>query len=230
MPQRLGDLLVAAGVLDRAGLQQALAQRERHGGQLGRCIVELDLVGEETYVRALSAQLQLPAVSLDPAQIATSVVRAVPREICERYGLVPFRLDAKLGLFDVAMADASSNEAIDAIEGMTKLKVRPFVAGPRAVDRVLETHDGNGVADAATRPPPLPGAARSAPPLPAGKPSPWTAPAATTDTQRVEDLEAAVRSLEGLVLSLVGLLVECRHIDPEELARRMADTGPRKGR
>lgn len=233
MSQRIGDLLVAAGVLDRAALQQAVAEREHHRGQLGRCIVELGLVGEETYVRALSAQLQLPAVALDSEQIATSVVRTVPRETCERYGLVPFRLDAKRKLLDVAMADASSNEAIDVIEEMTKFRVRPFVAGPQAVDRVLETH-GNGAEAVASPPPPapLPNAAPPAPPPPPPKPSSRLAPVTTPiqDGQRVEDLEAAVRRLEGLVLSLVGLLVERHQVDPEELARRMADAGGKKGR
>jgi hypothetical protein len=38
-----------------------------------------------------------------------------------------------------------------------------------------------------------------------------------------------VRRLEGLVLSLVGLLVERGQLDPGELAKRMADAGGKKG-
>lgn len=231
MSQRIGDLLVAAGVLDHAGLQQALAARDRSKGSLGRCIVDLGLVSEETYVRALSAQLQLPAVSLDPAKLAASVVRTVSRETCERYGLVPFRVDAKLGLLDVAMSDASNNHAIDEVEAATRMKVRPFVAGPTAVERALRAH-ANGVANVVavgTPPPP--------PPLPtatnARRSSPRPAPAALVDAdpgaQRVADLEAAVRRLEGLVLSLVGLLVERGQVDPADLAKRMADAGSKKG-
>jgi type II secretion system (T2SS) protein E len=221
MAERLGELLVASGVLDRVMLRRALVERQRYGGHLGRFLIEMGFVGEDTYVRALSKQLQLPAVALDPAQVEAAVVRSVPRETCERHGLVAFRLDRQHRLLDIAMADATSNEAIDEVEAQTRFKVRPFVAGPRAVDRVLQTHYKNG----ADVPPP--------PPPPTPEPTPRPAPAAAAlapeGDRRIEDLEDAVRRLEGLVLSLIGLLVENGKVDREELARRVAESRARKG-
>ena len=210
MSERLGELLIASGVLGREQMERAVAERKRQGGPLGRVLVDMGLVGEETYVRALSKQLQLAAVSLDPAKVERAVARAVPRETCERYGLVPFRLDRERGLLDIAMADATSNDAIDAIEALTKLKVRPFVAGPRAVQRVVEAHFADGVS--------------------AEKSAPVPAPADGGTPQRIDDLEEAVRRLEGLVLSLIGLLVDDGKIDREALSKRVTQSRGGKGR
>jgi len=212
MAERLGELLVASGVLDREALDRAVAEKNRRGGPLGLVLVEMGLLGEEPYVRALSRQLQLAAVVLDPAKVDGAVVRVVTKETCERYGLVAFRLDRERGLLDLAMADATSNEAIDAVEAATGLKVRPFVAGPRAVDRVVQVHYANG---AAAQPPPA-------------VPAPTPRPAASA--QRIDDLEDAVRRLEGLVLSLIGLLVDDGKVDREALSKRVAKSRGGKGR
>jgi len=208
MADRLGELLVQSGVLDRPTLERARGEQQRRGGTLGRILVGSGMVGEDTYVRALSRQLQLPAVALDPAKIAGAVVRVVPRETCDRYGLVPFRLDRQRGLLDLAMSDATQNEAIDTVESQTQLKVRPFVAGPRAVDRVLEAHSATGPEQEAVTPT-----------------EPTPRPTAVTEAQRINDLEEAVRRLESLVLSLVSLLVEGGKVDRAELGRRMANSG-----
>lgn len=222
MPDRLGELLVVAGVLDRPTLERARGEQQRRGGTLGGILVGMGMVGEDTYVRALSGQLQLAAVSLDPSKVPGDVARSVPRELCDRYGLVPFRLDDKRGVLDVAMIDATRNEAIDEVEARTGLKVRPFVAGPRAIDRVVEAHFSNGAPPAK---PPRPAPKPASPPPPAAKPAGPPPPAPASDVQRIEDLEQAVRRLENLVLALVGLLVDEGKVDRAELGRRIAKPG-----
>jgi len=135
--EKLGEIVVKAGVLDQAGLQRALNEQARWGGQLGRYLVELGLITEETLVRALSTQYRLPAVALDPPRLNISVGRLVPKEICERNNLVCFRADLKNKFLDIAMSDPSNADAIDEIRVATKFNVRPHIAAPTVVDKSI---------------------------------------------------------------------------------------------
>lgn len=135
--EKLGEILIKAGVLDQVGLQRALNEQARWGGQLGRYLVELGLITEETLVRALSTQYRLPAVALDPPKLNISVGRLVPKEICERNNLVCFRADLKNKFLDIAMSDPSNADAIDEIRVATKFNVRPHIAAPTVVDKAI---------------------------------------------------------------------------------------------
>jgi hypothetical protein len=135
--EKLGEILIKAGLLDEMGLQRALNEQQRWGGQLGRYLVELGLISEETLVRALSTQYGLPAVALDPPKLSIAVGRLIPREISERYGLVCFRSDPKKKFLDIAVSDPASLDAIDEVRVATKFNVRPHIAAPSVIDRAM---------------------------------------------------------------------------------------------
>jgi len=135
--EKLGNILIKAGLLDELGLQRALNEQQRWGGQLGRYLVELGLITEETLVRALSSQYKVPAVSLDPHRMDVKIGKFIPRDICERNGLVCFRTDPKQKFIDVAMSDPSNLDAIDEVRVATKYNVRPHIAAPTVIDRAI---------------------------------------------------------------------------------------------
>lgn len=135
--ERLGDILIKAGLLDEAGLQRALNEQQRWGGQLGRYLVEMGLITEETLVRALSTQYKVPAVALDPQRMDISVGRLIPQEICERNNLICFRADRGQKFLDVAMGDPSNLDASDEVRVATQFNVRPYIAAPSAIDRAI---------------------------------------------------------------------------------------------
>jgi len=135
--ERLGEILIRAGYLTQEGLQTALNEQQRWGGQLGRYLVELGLITEEILVRALSSQYKVTAVALDPQRIDIKTAKLVPQEICERNNLVCFRADAGKKFIDVAMSDPSNLDAIDEVRVATKQNVRPYIAAPTAIDRAI---------------------------------------------------------------------------------------------
>lgn len=136
--ERLGDILIKAGLLDEAGLRRALNEQQRWGGPLGQYLVQMELISEETLVRALSTQYKLPAVALDPPRLSIKVARQIPQEICERNRLVCFRADESKNFLDVAMADPASLDAIDEVRVATRRNVRPFFAAPSAIDEAIK--------------------------------------------------------------------------------------------
>jgi hypothetical protein len=142
--KKLGEILVQAGVLSEAQLRAALTEQRRWGGPLGRILVEMKVISEEAMVQALSMQLNLPGVSLDQKEIDPAVLDLVPGELAEQLSVVPFAAQGKF--LDVAMTDPTNLAAIDTLRTKTRMNVRPYLAGPRAMERAIAKHYGRGVA------------------------------------------------------------------------------------
>ncbi len=62
LPQRLGELLVARGLLTPADLQRALALQAQLGGRLGQILVRLGALSEDSLLPVLAEQLAIPAL------------------------------------------------------------------------------------------------------------------------------------------------------------------------
>jgi hypothetical protein len=135
--EKLGEILIKAGVLDQVGLQRALNEQQRWGGQLGRYLVELGLITEEMLIRALSTQYKLPAVALDPPKLNIGTGRLIPKEICENHNLICFRADLSKRFIDVAMSDPSNPDTIDEVRVATQYNVRPYIAAPSVIERAI---------------------------------------------------------------------------------------------
>lgn len=142
--KRLGEILVQAGVLDEARLRAALAEQRRWGGPLGRILVDMKLITEEAMVQALSHQLNFPAVNLDARQIPPDVLDLVPGELAEQHSVVPFNVQGKF--LDVAMSDPTNLGIVDELRIRTRLNVRPYLAGPKMIERAIARYYGRGVA------------------------------------------------------------------------------------
>jgi hypothetical protein len=141
--KRLGEILLAAGVIDEARLRAALAEQRRWGGPLGRILIDMHAVTEDAMVQALSHQLNFPTVNLDERPITTDVLDLVPAELAEQHSVVPFMVQGKF--LDVAMADPTNLGIIDELRIRTRLNVRPHLVGPKMLERALARHYGRGV-------------------------------------------------------------------------------------
>ena len=73
---KLGELLIKANVHQESQLKAALAEQAKWGGKLGEILVRMSLVSEDILVRALSKQLNIPAVNLDAVQTIPGHLRA----------------------------------------------------------------------------------------------------------------------------------------------------------
>ena len=143
MPRKkLGEMLVEAGVLSESGLRTALGEQRRWGGTLGRTVVEMKLVSEPELVRVLAQQLALPTIDLDRRDIHPTVLELVPADLAQQHNLVPFAQPMKF--LDVAMADPTNVGVIDELRIRTQLNIRPYLAGPKMIERAIAKHYGRG--------------------------------------------------------------------------------------
>ena len=141
--KRLGEILVQAGVLDASGLRAALTEQRRWGGPLGRVLVDMKLIGEDVLIQALSQQLNIPMMDIDHLTIPGEVLDLLPGELAEQHGVVPFAQQGKF--LDVAMSDPTNLGIVDEVRIRTQLNVRPFLAGPKAIERAIARHYGRGM-------------------------------------------------------------------------------------
>ena len=141
--KKLGEILVDAGVLALDQLRAALVEQRRWGGPLGRILVDKGYVPEEVMVQALSRQLKLPSVNLDAFQVDPSVRDLVTAEFAENHGVIPLEVQGKF--LDVAMSDPTNGGVVDELRIRTRLNVRSYLCGPKAMDRALARIYNRGV-------------------------------------------------------------------------------------
>ena len=86
---RLGDDLLAQGLITEAQLDWALEAHERTGERLGRILLAAGLVDRRALQRTLARAWSLPFFDLrkSPAEIA--VAERFPREVLVREGWIP---------------------------------------------------------------------------------------------------------------------------------------------
>jgi type IV pilus assembly protein PilB len=143
--KKIGEILIAEGVLDETRLRAALIEQQRWGGPLGRLLVDMKLVDESTLVAALSRQLAIPLVDLDAIEIPQDVIALVPGELCDQNSVIPFA--RPMGKFlDLAMADPTNAGIVDELQIRTRLNVRPHLAGPKQLERAISKYYGRGIA------------------------------------------------------------------------------------
>ena len=140
--KKLGELLIEAGVIDDLSLRSALADQRRWGRPLGRTLVEMRLVEEPVLVDVLAKQLNVDAIDLDQILIPPDVLRLVPAELARQAQIMPFRTIMKF--LDVAMGDPTKLGLVDELRIRTQLNIRPFLCGPRQIERNIAKYYGDG--------------------------------------------------------------------------------------
>lgn len=141
MAIRLGDLLVQNAVITPAQLIEALAAQKTYGGRLGTNLIELGYVSEQALSKFLAVQLKLPsagATELD--DIPSAALNAVPRELAEKYRIVPVALSGRR--LSVAMTDPTDLRAVDEVAFRTGYTIQPMVAPDVLLAYALEKHYG----------------------------------------------------------------------------------------
>lgn len=114
---RIGELLVAEGLVTPSQLQQALVAQQIFGGRLGTNLVENGFVDEADLARVLGRQLGIPVVAPEAlADVDRAVIDRVPGELARRYSIVPFRHDRATDRLAIAVADPTNLQKVDEIQ------------------------------------------------------------------------------------------------------------------
>jgi hypothetical protein len=129
------SILTEAGVVTDAQVEQGLARQRETGMRIGETLVEIGAATEEDIGWALSRQLGLPFVDLQPEALDAEWLNRFPAGLLYRLHAVPL-LRSDDGL-SVAFSDPTDAQAVAHLEALAECPVHPSITTPSAIRRVL---------------------------------------------------------------------------------------------
>jgi type IV pilus assembly protein PilB len=136
MVRRLGDLLVAEGLITAEQLRQALGEQKGKADKLGSILVRLGALSEEQLIGFLSRQYGIPSITLANLDVDGETLRLVPAHIAKKYEVLPVKRIG--GTLTLAMSDPTNVFALDDVAFMTNLQILPVVAPQAAIRKAIE--------------------------------------------------------------------------------------------
>jgi type IV pilus assembly protein PilB len=141
---RLGELLVAEGIISQEQLHEALREHRRSKERLGSVLARRGLVTEERLVEVLSREHGLPSVDVRQQPIPADILALVPAHIARKHEVLP--LSRVEGALTVAMSDPTNVVAMDEIAATTRLTVLPVIAVGAAIRAAIDRHYAKPIA------------------------------------------------------------------------------------
>ena len=135
--KNLGEMLVAANLIDEVQMQIALAEQRQSGKRFGTTLVDLKFIDENVLAAFLSKQIDVPCISLLHIEVPKKVVRKLNRAVAVQTKAVPVRFDEKMRL-EVAMVDPTDAEAIESIEKTAGMIIAPLIAPESSIQTMIE--------------------------------------------------------------------------------------------
>ena len=138
---RLGDSLLAEGLLNRQQLDEAIEYQCIYGGKLGTSLIELALITEEQLSRVLSRELKLHYIKPELLmEVATPILKLIPKEIALKHKIVPYHKDGKK--LYVAMKDITDLAHIDNLSFQLDHVIIPLAIPEVRLMLALKKHYG----------------------------------------------------------------------------------------
>lgn len=134
--RNLGDMLLAANLIDPVQMKVALAEQERTGKKFGSTLVDLSFIDENVLAAFLSRQMDVPCISLLHIDIPKKVLRRIPARVARELRALPVRITGEA--LEVAMGDPSDHDAVDILQTASGMEIIPLIAPESSLDKVID--------------------------------------------------------------------------------------------
>ena len=122
---RLGEQLVAAGLISSDALRDALRHAREEGLRLGEYLVGAGIVTEAEVLRAVASLLHVPVYNKDTFPIEEKLASVIPADFARRHRVVP--LCMRRGVLYAGLLDAHDFQTLDEIEELTHCQMEPVL-------------------------------------------------------------------------------------------------------
>lgn len=110
--RRLGECLLAEGLINTSQLDEAIEYQCIYGGKLGTSLIELGLIEEDQMAKILSQQLRLHYIKPELLMnVPPAILNLIPDKIALKHQIVPYHKDGKK--LYVAINNVSNLKLID---------------------------------------------------------------------------------------------------------------------
>jgi len=136
---KLGELLIKAGRITPAQLDEALKGQAIFGGRFGTNLVEMGYLDEHDLAHFLSKKSGIPHASPEQLMdVPPQITRLIPEEAVRKYQVMPVALNNRK--LTVAMTDPTDFATIDEISFLTGYIVVPVITPELRLISALEKH------------------------------------------------------------------------------------------
>jgi general secretion pathway protein E len=114
MRKRLGEILVAKGLVTPEQVDEALEAQRAKGDRLGELLMRMKLVTDAQVLQAVAEQLDLPFIdTIKSEDVDVALVSRVPIAYAKRRMMLPMRVDPDTGRIVTVVADPMAYGSID---------------------------------------------------------------------------------------------------------------------
>lgn len=134
--KRLGDILVAKGIVTQAQINDILARTDGRQRRIGEILLDEGLITEELLAKTLAEQRDLRYIELAEFRVNPAFFEKIPVELMQRYQFVP--IEESGDVLVVALADPNNIVAIDELEMILGKALDVCVATPSGIEGALK--------------------------------------------------------------------------------------------
>ena len=136
MKRGLGTILVEAGLITKAQLDETLELQKVYGEKLASILVRQNHLTEKFAVSYLGRQLGVPAVDMSKHTISLDLLRLVSFVVCSKKLVFPIQLEG--GQLQLAMADPLNQELVAELAQQHHVRLRPCIALEASIKNAIE--------------------------------------------------------------------------------------------
>jgi hypothetical protein len=134
--QNLGDMLVAANLIDEVQMQIALAEQKRTGKRFGSTLIDLQFIDENVLAAFLAKQIDVPCISLLHIDVPKKVLRRMHRTLAVECKALPVRIENDK--LEVAMVDPTDVETLERLEKAVGMTISPLIAPESSIRTMID--------------------------------------------------------------------------------------------
>ncbi len=139
---RLGEMLLEAGLIDQFQLESALSLQRNLGGQIGSALVKLGYLPEATILEYLEVQEKYARIPLEDIILSEEITQLLSFDKMLKLGVVPVEVKTinQEKTMRVAMSDPTRVDLIDTLQFTTGCRILPVLASE---DEILQAIRSN---------------------------------------------------------------------------------------
>ncbi|MFH1728973.1 MAG: protein kinase [Pseudomonadota bacterium] len=138
---KLGQILIADGIITENKLNEALLKQENDDRKLGLILLELGYINKENLYKALSKQYNVTYLTFDQIQkdgACSYALNIIPEIIAQMKSVLPLAFDSSKGIFKIVVADPTNQEVVGEMKVLAKANaVHLYVSDPETIERCI---------------------------------------------------------------------------------------------
>lgn len=133
---RIGDILVSQQIISQYQLDEALADQKKTGFKLGKQLVSMGFVEENTLLSLLSKQLNYPFIELDQFRFDREFIQTLPETLARRYRVLALKQEPD-GIL-LGMSDPTDIFCLDELQKVLQQPIKPAVVRESELMDILD--------------------------------------------------------------------------------------------